>query len=111
MSVDQSAYRRYRFLEILPGAAVWLTFTLAITLSFSVPLWVVGFIIVFDALWLVRITYLLIYLVTSYRRFRIESKRDWYGMAKVLPGFDDLIHLIFLPTYGGGTAQNNYMCS
>ncbi len=99
MAASRSDYRKYRLLEILPGATVWLTFALAISFSFWKPLWVIVFIIVFDALWLIRISYLLIFLLTSYRKFRAESSRDWYSMAKVLPGFDNLIHLIFLPTY------------
>ena len=72
---------------------------LAIALSFWKPLWVIGFIIVFDALWLIRITYLLVFLLTSYRRFRRESTRDWYALATAQPRCNDIIHLIFLPTY------------
>lgn len=99
MLSKQSAYRLYRTLEIIPGALVWVTFALAVALSFAKPIWVIGFIIIFDALWLIRISYLLVYLLTSYRRFRVESQRDWSGMVSVLPGYNDIIHLVFLPTY------------
>ncbi len=99
MLSKRAAFRLYRFLEIFPGALVWATFALAIALSFWKPLWVIGFIIVFDALWLIRISYLLVYLLTSYRRFRQESKRDWVTLASAQPRFNDIIHLIFLPTF------------
>ena len=107
MLSKRSAYRLYRTLEIIPGALVWLAFVLAIALSFAKPLWVISFIIIFDALWLIRISYLLVFLLTSYRRFRFESQRDWSGMVKVLPGYDDIIHLIFLPTYKESEAVVN----
>ena len=99
MLSKRSAYRLYRTLEILPGALVWATFILAIALSFAKPIWVIVFIIIFDALWLIRISYLLVYLLTSFRRFRIESQRDWSSVASALPGYDSIVHLIFLPTY------------
>ncbi|MEK7631575.1 MAG: glycosyltransferase family 2 protein [Patescibacteria group bacterium] len=99
MAASRSDYRWYRTLEIIPGALVWLAFTLAIVLSFFKPLWVIGFIIVFDALWLIRISYLLVYLLVSHRRHKLDRAKDWSAMAQVQPGFGDIIHLIFLPTY------------
>ncbi|MFA6587621.1 MAG: glycosyltransferase family 2 protein [Patescibacteria group bacterium] len=92
-------YRIYRILEIIPGAMVWVTFLLALGLSFINPLFVIAFIIVFDALWLARISYLLIYLLAAYFKFRKESKKDWLSLAQAQNGFGDLMHLIFLPTY------------
>lgn len=99
MSASRAEYRWYRFLEIIPGALVWTAFILSIALSFFQPLWVIGFIIIFDTLWLIRISYLLVYLLVSARRHRRDSRKDWYAMAKAQPGFQDLVHLIFLPTY------------
>jgi len=89
----------YRILEMIPGLLVWATFLMAIILSFINPLFVIGFIIVFDALWLVRISYLLVYLLMAFSKFRKESQKDWLAMAEAQNGFGDLLHLIFLPTY------------
>jgi cellulose synthase/poly-beta-1,6-N-acetylglucosamine synthase-like glycosyltransferase len=94
----QVAFRLYRILEIIPGTLIWTTFVLAVVLSFVTPLGVIGFIIVFDALWLTRISYLLIYLLTSYSKFRRDSKRDWLEQVEKIPGYNEIIHLIFLPT-------------
>lgn len=95
----KAAFRLYRILEIIPGSLIWLTFILAVVLSFINPLGIIVFIIIFDALWLTRISYLLIYLLTSYSKFRQDSQRNWFGQVQSLPGYREIIHLIFLPTY------------
>jgi len=99
MFSKKTEYRLYRILEMIPGLLVWATFLMAIILSFINPLFVIGFIIVFDALWLVRISYLLVYLLMAFSKFRKESQKDWLAMAEAQNGFGDLLHLIFLPTY------------
>lgn len=95
-----SDYRKYRVLEIIPGFLVWSTFFLAILLSFVRPLWAIYFIIVFDLYWLIRVLYLLIYLFIGYFRFRKAIKIHWLDRVKTLPKWDDLYHLVFLPTSG-----------
>src|SRR3989344_5059843 len=89
----------YRWLEMIPGSLVWVTFALAIILSFVRPLWVMYFIILFDLYWLFRIAYFLFFLVVSLRRYRRAIRTDWLAKARELPGFGALRHLIFLPTY------------
>src|SRR3990172_6670101 len=49
--------RYYRFLEIIPGAAVWLTLSLAVILSYFQPLVVIYFIIIFDTFWLFLVVF------------------------------------------------------
>lgn len=88
-----------RLVEILPGAAVWLTLTLAVVMSRVAPIWVMYFIILFDMYWVLRVSYFVFLLLVSWRRYRRDLKTDWLGMAEVLPGFDDIHHLIILPTY------------
>lgn len=78
---------------------VWATFILAITLSFVKPLWAIYWIIVFDVYWLVRVLYLLIYLLVSYRRYRLSIRVDWMKRVTVLPGWQNVYHIIFLPRY------------
>ena len=93
-----SDYRKYRMLEIIPGFLVWLTFFLAILLSFVRPLWAIYFIIIFDLYWLVRVVYLLIYLFIGYFRFRKAIRIDWLERVKTVAGWRDAYHLVFLPT-------------
>jgi len=94
-----SDYRQYRLLEILPGALVWATFVLAIVLSFVVPLWVIGFIIVFDFFWLVRVLYILGFLMVAFTRFRRDERIDWLARTTTLLNWQRLHHLIVVPTF------------
>lgn len=90
-----------RFFEILPGSLVWLTFILAILISFIKPLWAIYFIIIFDTLWLIRVYYLTIHLLTSWIRFKKELKINWLEKVKHIKdkNWQEYFHLIFLPTF------------
>jgi len=92
---------RSRFFEILPGILVWLTFILALLFSFFKPLWAIYFILIFDALWLIRVYYLMVHLLTSWARFKREIKINWLEKVNSLTDKDwqNYRHLIFLPTY------------
>lgn len=91
---------KYRILEIIPGFLVWLTFIGVVGLSVFLPLWAIYFIIAFDLYWLLRILYMLIFLLVSWRRFRRDLKIDWFTKVKELPkDYREYFHLVFLPTY------------
>ncbi len=89
---------KYRILEIIPGMLVWLTFVLAIVLSFRKPLWVIYFIIVFCVYWLFRVFYFVFYMAISWRRFQTDIKTDWFSKVQKLPDWESYYHLIILPT-------------
>ncbi|MFC1663276.1 hypothetical protein ACFL04_03900 [Patescibacteria group bacterium] len=97
-----SDLQKYRALEMIPGFLVWSTFILAILLSFIKPLWVIYFIIIFDLFWLVRVIYILAYLVMAFVRFQNAKKKDWLKIC-LLPdyrsNYSELYHLVILPTY------------
>jgi len=88
----------YRTLEIIPGATLWLTFSLAIILSFIKPLWIIYFILIYDLYWLVRITYFVVYLFLSLRKYRVVNKVNWLNEIKKNGGYEKYYHLIILPT-------------
>ena len=91
---------KYRILEIIPGFLVWTTLIGVVLLSVIRPLWAIYFIIAFDVYWLLRITYMLVYLLTSWRRYRRDRAIDWYQkLAALQRGHKQYYHLIFLPTY------------
>lgn len=91
---------KLRILEIIPGFLVWLTLIAIIALSFLKPLWAIYFIIAFDLYWLFRILYMLIHLLTSWRKLGQDTKTDWMAKVEDLnKGHEDYYHLIFLPTY------------
>ncbi|MBI3956691.1 MAG: glycosyltransferase family 2 protein [Candidatus Kerfeldbacteria bacterium] len=97
---EVSEYQQYRLLEMLPGVLVWSTFVFAITLSFVRPLWAIFFIILFDLYWLVRVVYLLVYLIVSYRRYRTAIRIDWLERLSAVARWERLYHLIMMPTAG-----------
>ncbi len=94
---------KYRILEIIPGASLWLTFLIAIILSFIKPLWVIYFIIVYDLYWLIRIMYFVTYLFISWRKYHQINKVNWFDKIKKISsgdsGWKKYYHLIILPTY------------
>lgn len=92
--------RWYRALEILPGALVWASLVGVLLIAFWRPLWAILFIIVFDLFWLLRIAYLLVYLLIGYRRYRLAIAVDWRARLMATPGWERLVHLIIIPTYG-----------
>lgn len=106
---ELSKGKLYRFYEILPGAMVWVTFILIIVLSLAKPLWAIILIITFDFYWLIRVIYMLIWLIISWFRYRHEIKIDWFEKLKKLnpkdcpnnlksKNWEDYLHLIILPT-------------
>ncbi|MFH0923784.1 MAG: hypothetical protein V1825_03545, partial [Candidatus Falkowbacteria bacterium] len=67
----------YRALEIFPGFLSWTTLLSLLILSYFQPVWVAYFIIAFDVYWLLRVVYLAIHLIASYRRLKNNVKIDW----------------------------------
>ena len=94
-----SDYRKYRLLEIFPGAMVWLTIFAAIILSFDAPLVAIYFIIIYDFFWFCRICYMLFYMIISFRRYRRTIKINWRQKLQRFPGWDGFYHLVFYPTF------------
>ncbi len=92
---------KYRLLEMIPGLLVWGTLILAVLLSFLKPLWAIYFIVAFDLYWLLRIIYMLIYMLTSWRRYRRNIKIGWYEKLQTdfFGRWENIYHLVFLPTY------------
>ncbi len=83
---------------MVPGTLVWLTFILAIVLSFVKPLWVIYFVIVFCVYWLFRVLYFVFYMAVSWRRFKTDIKTDWMEKVRALPGWENYYHLVVMPT-------------
>lgn len=96
MSFSLSKRRVY---EMIPGLLVWLTLGLSVFFSFVRPLWMIYFIILFDLYWLTRILYFIPFLLQSWIRYRRALVRDWQTDVARLPGYDQIRHLIFLPSY------------
>lgn len=93
-------YKPSRFIEILPAFLIWFTFGAVVILSLVRPLWAIYFIIIFVIYWVVRLFYMMVWLVISWVCYRRDIKVDW---LKKVQGLDknylDYYHLIFYPTY------------
>jgi hypothetical protein len=78
-NITPQAYSRrwFRFLEILPGATVWLAIILPFIVSGFAPLWVTIFIILFDIYWFLGSVQYAIAIVRGYRRLKHNSAVDW----------------------------------
>lgn len=101
MNKHHSNYYKYRILEILPGALVWLTFIFAIGLSLYNPIYGVYFVIIFDTYFVLRITYMLIWLIISWYKYRKAMRTDWWDFLRHNhKTWQDYYHIIFLPTAG-----------
>ncbi len=57
------------------------------------------FIVLFDFYWLLRILYFIPFLLVSWLRYKKALRRDWQADAVMQPGYEQIRHLVFLPTY------------
>ena len=91
----------YRFFEVIPGFISWGTLLLAFILSWLAPIIVAIFIIIFDAYWLIRISYLSFHQIASFRQMKKNLKIDWISKLNKLKkkNWKDIYHLIILPVY------------
>ena len=90
----------YRVLEILPGFLSWTTLILAFILSWLAPAVIAVFIILFDFYWLLRIFYLSVHQISSYKRMKEHLKTNWIEKLNQLgKNWKEIYHLIILPTY------------
>ncbi|MFH1597733.1 MAG: glycosyltransferase family 2 protein [Patescibacteria group bacterium] len=96
---NMSDYRKYRILEMIPGVAVWATFFTAIFLSAFQPIWAIYFIILFDFYWLVRVVYMITYMVLGFTKLKKHSKINWLPKVQEITCWQRIHHLIILPTY------------
>ena len=68
----------YRFLETIPAILVWGSLIGSIVLSYYAPLTAIYIIILFDLYWLIKALYWLVYLFGSYKKYRRDTKIDWF---------------------------------
>ncbi len=84
---------------MMPASLLWLVLIIVLVLSWMNPIAAIYVIIVFDFLWLVRISYYILYLIYSWIHYRRAIKTDWLGRLKESQDYNQLYHLVLLPTY------------
>lgn len=90
--------RFYRFLEILPGAASWITLLGVLWLSNYQPFIAAYFIIGFAIYWVLKTAFLSYHLRHNWRRLRHHLKVDWQQMVERFE-YGHLYHMVVLPFY------------
>ncbi len=91
-----------RTLEILPTATVWLIITAPVWGAIIAPAGLGFGMILFSVYWLWKSCSFAAGVVIGFWRLHRAEARDWLADAKQQPGFDDLHHLVIVPTCGEG---------
>jgi hypothetical protein len=89
-----------RVLEILPTASVWLIITAPVWGAIFVPAGLGFFLVLFSVYWLWKSSNFAAGVAIGFYRLHGAQKRDWSAAAQAQPGYADVHHLVFLPTYG-----------
>lgn len=88
----------YRMLEILPGAASWLTLIGVVLLSVYLPFIASYFVIAFALYWVLKTAFLSYHLRYNWKRLRHHMSLDWQAMIARFT-YDHLYHVVILPFY------------
>ena len=88
----------FRFLEIVPGLAAWLTIIGIFVVSWLYPVGAAIFIILFDLYWLVKTIYLSLHLRGNWKRMRRHMEIDWKARLINLK-WDHIWQAVILPFY------------
>lgn len=88
-----------RAIEVLVPLSSWLLITMPLWLSFWHPALVAYLIITFDVYWFYKSFNLALHAIRSYLTMNAHVKVDWLTIARTVPGFDNLHHIIVIPEY------------
>ena len=87
--------------EIFPASLVWVTLARVITLSFVRPLWAIYFILIFVIYWIVRLFYMMVWLIISWRNYYRDTRINWLErIGNLDKDFREYYHVIECPTCG-----------
>lgn len=90
--------RLYRFLEILPGAASWLSLIGMVLASIYAPFAAAYFIIAFSVYWVLKTAFLSYHLRHNWKRLKYHLTLDWKMMIERFE-YEHMYQLIILPFY------------
>lgn len=74
---NQTKTAFYRFLEIAPALATWLTLVGAVFFSYLAPVIVAFYIILFDLYWVLKAINTAMHLLSSFSKLRLHGQYDW----------------------------------
>ncbi len=99
----EKEYWLYRAFEILPGLLSWVTLGGVVFLSWASPFFIAFFIIAFDIYWLLKTVFLSFHLRSAFSAMKKIQQKNWLeelkSMSGDIPNWQDIYHLVILPTY------------
>lgn len=90
--------RLYRILEIIPGAAAWISLIGIILASMYAPFFAAYFIIAFSIYWVLKTIFLSYHVRYNWKRLKHHMELDWQRLVQRFT-YDEYYHLIILPFY------------
>lgn len=90
--------RFYRFLEIVPGAAAWITLGGLLLASIYAPFFAAYFVIAFSIYWLLKTIFLSYHVYYNWKRLRHHMELDWAALVQRFE-YQHFHHLIVFPFY------------
>ncbi|HLZ31339.1 MAG TPA: hypothetical protein VKV73_28820 [Chloroflexota bacterium] len=88
-----------RILEVLPPVIAWTVITAPVWAAIVAPHVLGYFLVAFSAYWLWRSLEFTAGLLIGLRRLHVAQRRDWLSAGRGLMGFEQLHHLVLVPTY------------
>jgi len=88
-----------RLLEILVPGLSWILITMPLWLSFWHPALVAYLIITFDVFWFYKSFTLAYHAIQSFVTMNAHVKIDWLALAKNLPHFNEIYHVLIIPEF------------
>jgi hypothetical protein len=88
--------------DLLPkviGLGTWGLITFPLWGALVAPFTLAWLVLLFNAYWLVRSSMLGVGSVVSFIRLRRSERTDWLGAVRGVSGFDQLHHVVVIPTY------------
>lgn len=92
-----SDYSKYRLLEMIPGILTWLTLVSVVVLTWLYPLAMVYVVIIYDFYWMMKVIYLSIFLLVSFRHYRQVMATHWTERCQRLVRYPNIHHIVFIP--------------
>ena len=89
-----------RGLEILPTATVWLIISAPVWAAILAPAALGYGLLIFSVYWLWKSCSFASGVLIGFWRLHRAQQRDWLAAAAQFPGFEQLHHLVIVPTYG-----------
>jgi len=97
--IKRHPVKSQRALEILPGLFSWSLILFPVWGSFVIPSLVAYYIIAFDIYWLYQSIWTGVLALVAHYYIKAAKEFDWLGDVKSFPDWDQVHHVIIIPTY------------